>query len=132
MATNLKSILKLEVPVSVQIATRNMSMREVANLAPGALIELPKLADEELEIVVSNRQIGVGTAVKVGENFGVRVNYIGDLKSRIKALAGEAVPVQDPATDEATSPDSEDADEPTEQQPQTQADGLVEQDESQS
>lgn len=97
MTTDLKSILQLEVPLSVQIASRRMSMREVANLSPGAIIELPKAADEELELIVSNRQIGVGTAVKVGENFGIRVTYIGNLSERIRALGGEDVPL--PAAD---------------------------------
>lgn len=93
VTTDLQSILQLEVPLSVQIASRQMTMREVANLSPGAIIELPKGADEELEIIVSNRQIGVGTAVKVGENFGIRVTYVGNLQDRIKALGGEDVPM---------------------------------------
>lgn len=110
VSTDLKSILQLEVPLSVQIASRRMSMREVANLSPGAIIELPKAADEELEVVVSNRQIGVGTAVKVGENFGVRVTYIGDLHERIAALAGEEVPMPPPEADDSS--DSADSTQP--------------------
>lgn len=86
MPTDVSTILKLEVPVIVQIASRMMSVREVAALAPGAIIELPKLADEELELLVSNRPIGTGTAVKVGENFGLRIHYVGDLKQRIRAM----------------------------------------------
>ena len=89
MPADLQSILKIEVPVIVQIASRNMPVEEVMNLAPGAIVELPKLADEELEIMVSDKQIGTGRAVKVGENFGIRVSYIGDLKQRITAMAGE-------------------------------------------
>lgn len=94
VSTDLRSILKLEVPLIVQIASRRMSMREVANLAPGAIIELPKAADEELEVIVSNRQVGFGTAVKVGENFGVRITYVGDLNQRIAALGGQQVPMR--------------------------------------
>jgi hypothetical protein len=55
MATDLKSILRLEVPVIVQIASRTMKVGEVAKLTPGAIVELPKLADEELDIFISNR-----------------------------------------------------------------------------
>jgi flagellar motor switch protein FliN/FliY len=88
MPADLKSILRIEVPLSVQIASHSMTMQEVMHLAPGAIIELPKLADEELDIRVSDKQIGVGRAVKVGENFGIRVSYIGDVRSRIHALGG--------------------------------------------
>lgn len=86
MPASLESILKIDVPVIVQIASRVMPVKEVMNLEPGAIIELPKLADEELEIEVSNKQIGLGRAVKVGENFGVRVTYIGDVRQRIASL----------------------------------------------
>ncbi len=73
----------------VQIAQRSMTVQEVSSLVPGAIIELPKLADEELELMVNNVGIGTGTAVKVGENYGIKVTYIGDLKDRIAALGGE-------------------------------------------
>jgi flagellar motor switch protein FliN/FliY len=86
MPARLNSILKLEVPLIVIIASRDMPVKEVMNLAPGAILELPKLADEELEILVNNKPIGMGTAVKVGENFGIRVTYVGDLRNRIEAL----------------------------------------------
>ncbi len=97
MSTHLKSILRLEVPLIVQIASRKMSMRDVANLAPGAIIELPKLAEEELELLVSNRSIGSGRAVKVGENFGLRVSRLGDVKERINAMGGQDDPETAPA-----------------------------------
>ena len=92
VATNIDNILKLEVPVIVQIAERTMSVEEVTAIAPGAIIELPKLADDELEILVNNKIVGTGKAVKVGENYGVRVGFVGDLQDRIVALGqdGEA------------------------------------------
>jgi flagellar motor switch protein FliN/FliY len=85
---DLQSILNLEVPLIVVIAQRDMPVREVMALAPGAILELPKPADEDLEIMVNNKPIGAGRAVKVGENFGVRITYVGDVKERIEALAG--------------------------------------------
>ncbi len=95
MPADLKSVLKLQVPLIVQIAERMMPFEDVMNLAPGAIIELPKKADEELAILVNNQAIGTGLAVKVGENFGVRVTYIGDLRQRIAALGEEAPPAAD-------------------------------------
>jgi flagellar motor switch protein FliN/FliY len=89
MPADVQSILRIEVPLIVQIASRSMPMEDVMSLTPGAIIELPKLADEELEILVANKQIGLGTAVKVGENFGVRVTYVGDVRQRIEAMGGE-------------------------------------------
>jgi flagellar motor switch protein FliN/FliY len=104
MATDLQSILRIEVPVIVQIASRPMPVDDVLKLAPGAIIELPKLADEELEILVANKQIGLGTAVKVGENFGVRVSYVGDVRQRIAAL-GRGKGAAEPAVAEPVEED---------------------------
>ena len=98
MPAELHSILKIEVPVIVQIASRRMPVEDVLKLSPGAIIELPKLADEELEILVANKQIGLGNAVKVGENFGVRVMYVGDVRQRIAALGAE-IAEEEHATD---------------------------------
>ena len=86
MPADIKAILQLEVPIIVQIAERDMTVQEVTSLVPGAIIELPKLADEELDLMVNNVGIGSGTAVKVGENYGLKVTFIGDLKERITAL----------------------------------------------
>ena len=87
MPADIKAILQLEVPLIVQIAMRIMTVEEVTSLVPGAIIELPKPADDELELLVNNKPIGTGTAVKVGENYGLRVTYIGDLQDRIAAMA---------------------------------------------
>ena len=104
MPADLKSILKLEVPVIVVIGSRKMAVREVLSLAPGAIVELPKSADDELEILVNNKPIGTGAAVKVGENFGIRITYVGNLRDRIEALAdkdGPASAAAAPGSDEA-------------------------------
>jgi flagellar motor switch protein FliN/FliY len=89
MASDLSALLRLEVPVIVRLGERTMTLNEVLGLVPGAIIELPKNADEELDLLVNNKQIGTGTAVKVVENFGIRISYIGDLKARIEALGGK-------------------------------------------
>jgi hypothetical protein len=46
-------------------------------------------SDEPLELLINNKVIGVGETVKVGENFGLRITQIGDLKQVIKSLGSE-------------------------------------------
>src|SRR5262245_46071557 len=88
MASDVRSILNLELPLIVLLGERQTKVGEVTAWVPGAILELPKHAEEELQILVNNKVIGTGVAVKVGENFGVRITYIGDLKDRIKAMGG--------------------------------------------
>jgi flagellar motor switch protein FliN/FliY len=82
----LPQILRLEVPLVVRLGERKLGLQEVVSLLPGAILELPKNAEEELEILVNNRVIGRGAAVKVGENFGIRITAIGPVKDRIEAM----------------------------------------------
>jgi flagellar motor switch protein FliN/FliY len=104
MPARLESILKLEVPLIVQIARRSMKAGDVMSLVPGAIVELPKQADDELELLINNKVIGTGTAVKVGENFGVRVAYVGDLKQRVEAMGGTMPGGAPPSGAPAASP----------------------------
>lgn len=105
MPADLQAIKKLEVPIIVQLAERSMTVGAVVSLAPGAIIELPKFAEEELDLLVNNKRIGAGVAVKVGENFGIRISYIGNVRERIKAMGPDGANGQAPAPDAATKPD---------------------------
>lgn len=89
MSSKLDSILKLEVPIIVRIGQKSLKMKDITDLSPGMIIELTKPADEELDLLVSNVPIGQGLAVKVGENFGISISFIGDVKARIEAMGGE-------------------------------------------
>lgn len=81
-----------------------MRVRDVVDLTPGSIVELPKTAEEDLEVLVNNKPIGFGTAVKVGENFGVRVTFIGSLKDRIRALGAGGPGEETPAAPESSEP----------------------------
>ncbi len=107
MPTGLETLLTLEVPVIVQIADRVMTVDEVTSIAPGAIIELSKPADADLEIRVNNKVIGTGTAVKVGENYGIKVSYVGDLSQRITALGPRGQDDDTPGPDDP--PEGDDA-----------------------
>src|SRR5438046_5306832 len=85
---DLKRILQLEVPVIVKLAERKLTMSEVMRLGTGAIIEFSKSSNEPLELLINNKPIGVGETVKVGENFGLRITQIGDVKQIIESMAG--------------------------------------------
>jgi flagellar motor switch protein FliN len=74
---NLTQVLTLEVPIIVCLGERFLRVSEVTALVPGSIIELPKTADEDLDLLVNNVRIGRGQAVKVGENFGIRLTRLG-------------------------------------------------------
>jgi flagellar motor switch protein FliN len=79
-------ILRLSVPVIVKLAERRLSLQEVLRFGNGSIIEFFKSFDEPLELLINNKVIGLGETVKVGENFGLRITQIGDVKSVIKSM----------------------------------------------
>ena len=82
----LKRILRLQVPVIVKLAERRLTMVEVLRLGNGSIIEFFKSSDQPLELLINNKTIAVGETVKVGENFGLRITQIGDIKQIIEAM----------------------------------------------
>jgi len=87
---NIERILKLRVPVVVRLAERTLRTAEIMKLAPGSIVEFDRRVDDELDLMVNNRQIGTGQAVKVGEHYGLRVGFIGDARQRIASLRSPA------------------------------------------
>ena len=86
MPTDRRTILKLRVPVRVEVGRRRMELSEVLDWLPGSIIELPKSADEALDLLVNNKVVGSGVAVKVAENFGIRIRDLDPKADRIRAL----------------------------------------------
>jgi flagellar motor switch protein FliN/FliY len=84
--TELDRIMHLEVPVIVKLAERNLPMSEVLRLGVGSIIEFVKSNDEPLQLMISNKTIAVGEAVKVGENFGLRIKQVGTAKQLVAAM----------------------------------------------
>ena len=89
MPTELQIILKLKVPVLVLVGQRSVPLEDVLALAPGAILELGRSADDELDLLVNNKPVAQGVAVKVGENFGIRVGQVADQRQRVEAMAAQ-------------------------------------------
>jgi len=68
-----RSLLRIELPVSVILARKKQPLAEILKLVPGAIIQFEKSCEEPLELVVGGHMIAKGEAVKVGEMFGLRI-----------------------------------------------------------
>ncbi len=85
---NLSRILTLPVPVTVVLAERRMAVESALQINIGTIIEFEVPFDSELTFTVADHAIGSGQAVKVGENFGIRITALGSVRQRIDALGG--------------------------------------------
>ena len=81
-----RHLLGLSVPMAVMLAARQMPIESILTLTVGSIIEFDTPSDSELTLQAANRSIGRGQAVKVGENFGLRITQIDNVPERIDAL----------------------------------------------
>lgn len=81
-------VLRIRVPIIVRLAHRKMSTAQVLGLAPGKIIEFDQDAEEPLDLLMNNQRIGCGVAVKVGDNFGLRITSILGAQGKLRAIRG--------------------------------------------
>ena len=75
----------------VRLAHRKMRVKAIMQFATGSIIEFDKPADGELDLMINNEVVGRGQAVKVGENFGLRVLRVLSLEEKIELLGPDGV-----------------------------------------
>lgn len=83
---NIDLIMDVPLDISVVLGRTKKSIQDILNLGAGSLIELDKLAEEPVEILVNGKQIALGEVVVVDENFGVRITSIVSNAERLKSL----------------------------------------------
>ena len=83
---NIDLILDVPLEISVVLGRTKKSIKDILSLGTGSLIELEKLAEEPVEILVNGKNIAYGEVVVVDENFGVRITSIASSSDRIKSL----------------------------------------------
>ncbi len=59
--------------VSVEIGKTKSSIREVMELTQGSIVELDKIAGEQVEIYVNKKMVAKGEVIVIEDKFGVRV-----------------------------------------------------------
>jgi flagellar motor switch protein FliN len=86
---DIDQLLRIELPVIAVLAEKRMKLGEVVRLDVGSVIEFDKPAREPLELMVNDRRVGRGQAVRSGENFGIRVTSIAGARETLQSLARE-------------------------------------------
>ena len=82
----LRNLLSLEVPVSVVLADRDMAIESILETKIGTIIEFDVSFDSDLMLHVADEQVAKGQAVKIGENFGIRITSVKSVEERVQAL----------------------------------------------
>ncbi len=74
--SNLKLVMDVELNVTLRFGQRQLPLREVLELASGSVIELDRMVDEPVELLLDGKLVARGEAVIVDGNYGLRVTEI--------------------------------------------------------
>jgi flagellar motor switch protein FliN len=83
---NLALLLDVELQATIRFGQRDMLLREVFGLMPGAVVELNQFVNEPAELLVAGRLIARGEVVVVDGNFGLRVSEVAAAGQRATLL----------------------------------------------
>ena len=83
---SLDFILDIPLKLTVELGRTKMTVREVLQLAQGAVVELSKFAGEPVEVLVNDKLVARGEVVVVNEKFGVRLTDIISPAERVEQL----------------------------------------------
>ncbi|RMC99087.1 flagellar motor switch phosphatase FliY [Clostridium autoethanogenum] len=83
---NIDLILDVPLEISVVLGRTKKNIKDILNLGTGSLIELDKLAEEPVEILVNGKKVAYGEVVVIDENFGVRITGIVSNEEKIRSL----------------------------------------------
>jgi flagellar motor switch protein FliN/FliY len=79
-------LMGVELAVSVSFGRVQLPLREVLKLTAGSIIELNRMVDEPVEVIVNNCVVAHGEVVVVEGNYGVRIDRILTRQGRLEAL----------------------------------------------
>lgn len=86
---NIDLILDVPLEISVVLGRTKKTIKEILELSVGSLVELEKLTEEPVEILVNGKKVALGEVVVIDENFGVRITSIVSNAERVKSLQGK-------------------------------------------
>jgi len=86
LPSNLDLLLDVELEATIRFGEREMLLREVMSLMPGAVVELDQLVNEPADLLVAGRLVARGEVVVVDGNFGLRVTEVASMSQRAKLV----------------------------------------------
>ena len=74
--SELSELLERNLSLSVVLAEKKIPLRSLLNYSEGSIIVLEDASADQLRLVVEGKEIGVGTAVRVGDKLAIKIDTI--------------------------------------------------------
>ncbi|MEZ5290623.1 MAG: FliM/FliN family flagellar motor switch protein [Vicinamibacterales bacterium] len=83
---NLAALLDIDLPLLVRFARTEMSLKALAQLGPGSMVDMGRSPDAPVQLLVGSQVIAEGEVVVVSGNYGVRITSLVSPADRLKAI----------------------------------------------
>ncbi len=83
---NIDMLLDVELDVCIELGRTDLSIKRILELAPGAIVELDRMAGEPVDLLVNDKVVAKGEVVVVDESFGIRIVSLVSPEERIRSL----------------------------------------------
>jgi flagellar motor switch protein FliN/FliY len=84
--SNIDMVLDIRLVATARLGRVEMPIGDILALGPGSIIDVGRLVDEPVELLVNNKLIARGDVVVVDEKFGLRITEIISPKERIESM----------------------------------------------
>ena len=75
-ASNLAGLLDIELEANIRFGAREMSLAELLEVGPGAVIPLDRQVSDPVDLIISDKVVARGEVVLVQGKFGLRVTEV--------------------------------------------------------
>ena len=83
---NLDVVLNIPVDVSLELGRATVDLQNLIELSQGSVIELNRLVDEPVDVLVNGKLVAKAEVVVVDNKFGARITNIVSPEKRVEKL----------------------------------------------
>jgi flagellar motor switch protein FliN len=81
-------LMDVQLAVSMRFGARQLLLREVLELSPGAVVELDRRVQEPVDLLLDGKLVARGEVVIIDGNYGLRVTDVSPLSAQVGRQAG--------------------------------------------
>ncbi len=83
---NLDLIMDVPLEFTAVLGKSRRTIKDILSLGAGSVVELDKMTDEPLEILVNGKLVAEGEVVVINESFGIRITNIMSKEERVRNI----------------------------------------------
>ncbi len=85
-SANMGMLMDIPVTLSMELGRTRVSIRDLMNFKSGSVVELQKMTDEPMDVLVNGTLVARGEAVVIDDRFGIRLTDVVSPMERVKNL----------------------------------------------